>query len=170
MGIYDEAYKLKNLIRSGWVILLGDKKDMRLESDAEHTFSMCILALEIMKKENLVLDQAKVLKMILYHEFGEIDAGDIALTDKIARVGKYDKEKTCMQRISKDCDMAEMLELWLEFEEGKTPEARFVKMIDRLDGLKQSKIYSEKAGRPEIFEEFYANSYEVVKDYLKYVK
>ena len=52
--LYEEIYKLKNLQRSGWLMRNAhDSKTNRVESDAEHTFSMSMLALEIISKEKL---------------------------------------------------------------------------------------------------------------------
>ena len=66
---YKEIFKLKNILRKGWLDRNAcDIISKRFESDAEHVFSMAMLALDIMHKENLKLDEANVLKMILYHE------------------------------------------------------------------------------------------------------
>ena len=83
--LYAEIFKLKNVIRNGWKI-----RDVqgRLESDAEHTFSMIMLSLEIIEKNKLDLDQLKVIKMIAYHELGEIDVGDITPFDNIPKQQK----------------------------------------------------------------------------------
>ena len=42
---------------------------------------------------------------------------------------------------SKIEDGDHMLELWREFEEGKTPEAQFVKIIDKLEMMFQAEEY-----------------------------
>ena len=57
---YEEITKLKEVLRSGW-ILRGVDKGGRVESDAEHTFSMCLLAMEIIKRRNLKLDEARFI-------------------------------------------------------------------------------------------------------------
>jgi len=152
--LFDEIFKMKNLLRRGWTM-----RDVpnRTESDAEHCYSMIMLALEIMSKNDLKLDQLKVLKMIAYHELGEIDTGDITPVDKIERKEKYQKELVGVTRISEEYEMPEILELWLEFEENKTPEAQFVKKLDKFDCVLQSKVYSEIYHKPELFEEFKSN-------------
>ncbi len=50
--------------------------------------------------------------------------------------------------------MPEILILWQEYEEGKTPEAQFVKEIDKLDAIMQSKIYADSENRQDVFEVF----------------
>ena len=162
--LFDEIFKMKNLLRRGWVL-----RDIpnRTESDAEHCYSMIMLALEIMSKNDLKLDQLKVIKMISYHELGEIDAGDFTPVDKVDRKEKYLKELECVKRISKEYEMPEFLELWLEFEANITPEAQFVKKLDKFDCVLQSKVYSEAYDRPELFEEFKANGLEYYSDMKK---
>ena len=87
--LYKEIYKLKQLLRRGWLLR---NVPNRTESDAEHCFSMMILALEFMSKNNLDVDPLKVLKMIAYHELCEIDAGDTTIVDNVPKEEKYKKE------------------------------------------------------------------------------
>jgi 5'-deoxynucleotidase YfbR-like HD superfamily hydrolase len=162
--LFDEVFKMKNLLRRGWIL-----RDIpnRTESDAEHCYSMIMLALEIMSKNNLNLDQLKVLKMIAYHEMGEIDTGDFTPVDNIDKREKHKKELQCVTRIANDYEMPEILDLWLEYEECKTPEAQFVKKLDKFDCVLQSQVYSEIYNRPELFEEFKTNSQEIYDTMIK---
>ena len=165
---YDEIIDLKNLVRTGWSIRFGNA-DLRLETDAEHIFSCCMVALKIIHEEKLTLNVEKVLKMILYHEIGEIDAGDIPVIDVERRKNKYEIEKCGVERVSTAYDMPEILDLWKEFEENKTPEAKFCKMIDKLDTVLQAKKYSEQNNRPEVYEEFFENAKSLIAGYEKYL-
>ena len=164
--LFDEIFKMKNLLRRGWTLR---NIPNRTESDAEHCFSMIVLALEIMAKNDLKLDQLKVVKMIAYHEIGEIDAGDFTPVDNISKKEKYEKEYACVKRISEQYEMPEILELWKEFEENTTPEAQFVKKLDKFDCVLQSKVYSEIYDKPELFEEFKTNG-RVYYDDMKKLK
>ena len=74
--------------------------------------------------------------------------------DKITMEEKYLGELKCIQRLSKQYNMPEILTLWQEFEEGKTPEAQFVKEMDKLDAIMQSKIYADSENRQDVFEVF----------------
>jgi len=154
-SLFDEIFKLKQIERKGWRVR---NVSARPESDAEHTFSMTMLALEFMSKCSHSLDEAKVLKMIAYHELGEIDVGDILYIDTEHRKDKHEKELACVKRISEECEMPEILELWQEFEEDKTPEAHFVKLIDRYDGILQAKKYDETCNRNDLYCEFSTSS------------
>lgn len=168
--LYEEIYKLKNLQRTGWLMRNAhDSKTNRVESDAEHTFSMSMLALEIISKEKLALDTEKVLKMIVYHELGEIDVGDFTPYDNITKQEKYDLEKQCIARLANENNMPEILDLWVEYEACESPEAQFVDEIDRLDAVLQSKIYSKEVGDDNIFNEFYTRAQKIADKYKKYL-
>ncbi len=157
MTFYEEIARLKDILRRGWLMRNIDKKLGRSESDAEHCFSMIMLALEVMTKKNLNLDQLKVLKMIAYHELCEIDAGDITPFDKIDKEVKHKMEHKCIRRLSLTFNMPEIEQLWLEFEANETPEAKFVKMIDKYDAVMQAKVYSKKLNDKDIYNEFHDN-------------
>ena len=165
-NFYDEIFKLKNIVRRGWQLRIFTGE--RLESDAEHTFSCCMLALKIIADRKLDLNTEKVLKMMLFHELGEIDVGDITPVDNISKEEKFIREKKAIERISKVFEMPEIVELWLEFEENKTKEAQFCKMIDKLDAVMQSKIYSKEQNSDEPFKEFYSNAYNIIENYIDY--
>lgn len=67
--------------------------------------------------------------------------------------------------------MPELLELWLEYKEGRSPEGLFVSKMDKLDAILQSKIYSDQLqDNDELFNEFYEFSKEYIKDFDKYTK
>ena len=165
---YREIYKLKELLRRGWILRgLGDN---RVESDLEHVCSMCMLAMEIISKRQLKIDELKVYKLILCHELGEIDVGDITPVDGVSKEEKAAKEFACVERIASECELSEINEYVKEYAERKTEEAKFVKILDKLDCVMQAKIYSEKYNRPDIYEEFYNNAYETIKEYIEFLE
>ena len=166
-NFYEEIYKLKKLVRTGWIETVHGTN--RLESDAEHCFSCCMLALKIINEKKLKLNQEKVLKMLMFHELGEIDVGDIPANSGYPLKDKYDKEKRGVERIAKKFKMPEMLELWEEFESFETPESRFCKMIDKLDTIMQANEYSMETQNAEIFEEFYNTSKSRIEGYEEYL-
>ncbi len=161
-NFYEEIFALKNVIRRGWVLR---NVEGRLESDAEHTMSMILLALELIHKNNLHIDELKVLKMVAFHELCEIDAGDVTPVDNVDKKIKYENELRAIERISSEYDMPEIKELWLEFEENQTPEAQFVKKLDKFDAVMQAETYSKKGlAKPEIYDEFYQNSKKIADE------
>ena len=160
---YEEIYKMKTILRKGWLRRkVSDTKANRVESDAE-----------IMTKKNLKLDQLKVLKMALVHDLCEIDAGDSTPFDNITPEQKHNLELKCMKRLSVESQMPEILDLWKEFEENKTPEAIFVKKVDKLDAILQSKVYSEIMNdNNKLFDEYfdYEPTKPVTKEFENFIK
>jgi len=75
----------------------------------------------------------KVLKMILLHDIVEIDAGDTFGYDEKGYLDKEEREKKAAKRIfgllPKDQEL-EFRALWDEFEEFKSPEAKYAVAMD----------------------------------------
>jgi putative hydrolases of HD superfamily len=115
-------------------------KDGRMENDAEHSWSVafiCMLLASRLEKEfGVKLDQARMLKMALIHDFAEIETGDTKTWDTTAREGKVERERVAIENLFKDMPedlRTELTGLIAECEEKKTLEAKIVKSIDRLD-------------------------------------
>ena len=162
---FKEINKLNNIIRTGWI--RRNVPIERRESVSEHIFTMGLLALATIDKYKLDLDIEKVLKMVLIHELGEIDVGDIALPNAEQLKQKYIGELNGVTRICSVLDEDWMLELWKEFEEKKTKEAAFVYKMDKLQAVLQAKYYSELTNSPELFKEFYENAIPKCGDFLE---
>jgi len=140
----------------------------RLESDAEHIYSMQMLANYIMEKEDLNLDRAKVYEMILCHELGELDAGDVTPVDDVNREERYKSELTGVKRLSTQYNMPRYLMLWEEFEKRETAEAKFVYAMDKLDVVLMAKEYAKVTKNDALFEELFATNGKHCEQYLKY--
>lgn len=153
---FEEINKLNKIIRTGW--LKCNVPLERLESVSEHIFTMSLTSLAVIDKYKLTLNVEKVLKMILIHELGEIDVGDIALPTESELKEKYEGELAGLKRICSVLKEQWMLDLWLEFEEKKTKEASFVYKMDKLQAVLQAKYYSELTNSPNLFKEFYDNA------------
>ncbi len=163
---FKEINKLNEIIRTGWLNRKVPLK--RLESVSEHIFTMALMSLAVIDKYSLKLDVEKVLKMILIHELGEIDVGDIALPTGEQIKQKYDGELKCVKRMCSVLKEDWMLELWLEFEEKKTKEASFVYKMDKLQAVMQAKYYSELINDNEkLFDEFYENAIPKCGEFLE---
>ena len=138
---FSKIRKLKEIERSGWIVS-GVKKP---ESVADHSFGVALLVMLLGKDKNINLEKA--LKMALIHDLGEAIIGDI-ITWKNFHATKEDKEKkeeTAMNKIAKDFGETgkEIKKLWEEYREAETPEAKFVKSIDKLEMILQAKEYTE---------------------------
>lgn len=109
----------------------------RRENTAEHSWQVVVFAqiLYPYARNKEKIDLGKVLKMLSIHDVVEIDAGDTFFYDEKANEGKFDRELASAKRIFGILDeplRTEFLNLWLEFEEGKTEEAIFANAVDRM--------------------------------------
>lgn len=149
MELLHKIAKLKNLKRTGWV----DRKVPNPESVADHTFMTSIMTLLLADKTKL--DKNKCLQMALIHDVAESIAGDITPYQK--NVGnKHKLEKKAIESIFKG-NNKKFIRIWDEYEHGKTPEAKFVYQIDKMEMLLQAIEYKRKYKNTDIkLSEFYA--------------
>lgn len=127
-----EIDKVKSIYRKSKTYT-GEK----YENDAEHSWHICMMAMVLAQYSNEPIDVIKVIKMLLIHDIVEIDAGDTFLyADHRDEV--FEKEKQAAERIFgilPDNQKKEFIDLWLEFEEKKTAEAKFAGSIDRFQPM-----------------------------------
>ena len=110
----------------------------RRENDAEHSFSLAIAAMLLAEHSNEPVDVTKVMKMVLVHDVVEIDAGDTYCYDTEGCKTKRERELKAAERIFgilPDDQCSEYRSLWDEFEENKTPEAKFANAMDRIQPM-----------------------------------
>ncbi|KAL0955169.1 hypothetical protein HGRIS_004077 [Hohenbuehelia grisea] len=131
--------KLKTQRRTGWV----DHKIPNPESISDHMYRMAVLA---MCTSNEALDISKCVMMCLVHDLAEAQVGDIAPRENIPKAEKQRREANAMHNfvhdMLHDSPAAKKIEaLWEEYEHGQTPEARFVKDLDRFEMASQALEY-----------------------------
>ncbi|MBO4800216.1 MAG: HD domain-containing protein [Lachnospiraceae bacterium] len=110
----------------------------RKENDAEHAWHMAIMAYLLKEYSNEEIDICKVMIMCLIHDIVEIDAGDTYAYDEEGLKTKQAREDAAKERIYSllpEDQKAELTALFDEFEEGKTPEAKFARSMDNLQPL-----------------------------------
>jgi putative hydrolase of HD superfamily len=129
-----EILGLKNVLRAGWV-RAGIESP---ESVAAHSWGMSMLALKLAPKE---LDLARVLSLCIVHDIPEVRVGDLTPHDDTST--KAEDELNAMKEMA-----PEWVGLFEEYEQGKTPEAKFVKQLDKLDMALQAEIYQSKFDIP----------------------
>ncbi len=111
---------------------------VRKENDAEHAWHMAVAAILLSEYSNEKIDLAKTLSMILLHDVVEIDAGDTYAYDTEAKKTEAEREERAARRIygMLPADQADKFySLWREFEERKTPEAKFARTLDNFQPL-----------------------------------
>lgn len=138
--------KLKKTQRTGWVTRIGMENP---ESVADHTFRTAILAMIIadMKK----LDAEKMIRMALLHDLQEVVMGDwdVFAKKKLGFENFKRKEKESIRKVLSELPKnleKKYLEIWEEFHENKTEEAKLVNNIDKIEFVIQAMEY-EKDGQ-----------------------
>ncbi len=137
---YIDLCQLKQLYRQGW--LRRGIAEQRCESVAEHSFATALLAMWLAEVDFKGLDMQKIIQIALVHDLGEIYAGDIIPSDLVDSAEKRRLEAESVRRIAENLPVdSDLLELWEEFEQGQTPEARLVRQVDRLEMGLQAVVY-----------------------------
>ena len=121
---------LKDVLRQGWVNAGVESP----ESVAAHSWGMAILALKLCPGD---LNLEHVLKLCLVHDLPEVIVGDLTPFDDVST--KSADERAAMEQIA-----PEWVFLFDEYENQTTPEAVFVKRLDKLDMALQAKVYMER--------------------------
>lgn len=143
IAAYFEFSYLKRLYRQGW--LHSGIPEARCESVAEHSFGVTILALWLADAYFPELDTCRLMRMALLHDFGEIFAGDLTPEDGVPLEDKQQLESQSVARVlGKLYNGAEYVRLWEEFVIGESPEAQFVREIDRLEMALQASVYESQ--------------------------
>ena len=128
-----EADKEKNILRQTHV-----SGHTRRENDAEHAWHMALMMFLLREYADEPFDLARAMMMAIIHDVVEIDAGDTYAYDEAAKETQKEREALAAERIFgmlPPDQREELFALFSEFEEGKTPEARFACAMDRLQPL-----------------------------------
>ena len=110
----------------------------RAENDAEHSWHLALMAFLLSEYANDKVDVAKVMKMVLVHDLVEIDAGDTYAYDEKGNTSKRERELKAADRIFgllPEEQGKELRDLWDEFEEYETPEAKYAHTLDNFQPL-----------------------------------
>ena len=132
-----EIDKVKNILRKSKLF-----DGNRFENDAEHSWTVCIMALLLREFSNFSVNIEKVIIMLLIHDIVEIDAGDTFLYSA-ERKNAYNNEKDAAERIFgllEEEQKEYFIKTWKEFEEKETNDAKFATVFDRLEPLLQNYI------------------------------
>lgn len=147
---------LKTQPRTGWVDR-GVPRE-KTESIADHMYRMSIIAMAIPNRE-IKIDRC--VKIALVHDIAESLVGDITPFGGVTKAEKHRRELDTIDYLVKvvspyNSEFAqEMKELWLEYEEIRSPEAVYVKDIDKFEMIQQAWDYEQEYGRKYDLSEFY---------------
>lgn len=124
-----ELEKLKGVTRKTRVVGVD-----RYENPAEHSWQLALLAISLARYAKETIDIHRVVEMLLVHDIGEIDTGDIIV---YAEGGWEERNAAELAGAKRIFGMlppdrgATFLALWQEFERAESAEARFAHAVDR---------------------------------------
>lgn len=128
-----EIDKLKHIFRQN--IVTGTTRN---ENDAEHSWHLAIMAMMLYEYSKVPVDVLQVIKMVVIHDLVEIYAGDTYCYDKRGYEDKAEREERAAEKLFvmlPEDQSEEIWNLWREFEELKTSEAKFAACLDRVQPL-----------------------------------
>ena len=129
-----EADRLKTVARQSRIT-----DGTRQENSAEHSWHLALMVLALGGHAPAGTDLGRVMAMLVVHDLVEIDAGDLFLySDSAAHARQEVAERAAADRIFAllpGSQAAAARSLWDEFEERRTPEARFARALDRLQPM-----------------------------------
>ena len=112
----------------------------RQESVAEHTWRMSLMAVLIEPLLTKKVDIARLLKMIIIHDLVEVEARDVSaldvLRDPTIKIQKIERERQAIENLRsalKDTNGQEIYDLFYEFENKETYEAKVANALDKLE-------------------------------------
>lgn len=147
IGIVDflrRAGDLKETLRSTWTV------SGRQESTAEHSWRLGLFCM-LIAPHFPELDGERLLKLSIVHDLGEAINGDIPAPDQIDTPDKSGQEEADLKDLLRPLlpqVRQEILSLWEEYEFARTPEARVVKALDKLETMLQQ----TQGKNPETFD------------------
>ena len=161
-----EIENVKSVTRTAWT------KTGRRESTAEHSWRLAML-LMVIREDFKDLDIDKAIKMSLVHDLGELYDGDISAKLQNDNDNKAEMEEKAMRRMLTILpeNLAENIyDLWKEYNECSTKEAKLVKAMDKLETI----VQHNQGNNPEDFDyEFnlqYGKQYFMDNEILEYMR
>ncbi|MBV2161464.1 HD domain-containing protein [Achromobacter denitrificans] len=110
----------------------------RKENSAEHSWHLALYALVLSEYAHGSIDAHRVMQMLLLHDIVEIDVGDFPIHGGASPDVQAEQEARAAARIFGLLPLPqrrEFLDLWQEFEQAETEDAKFAKALDRFQPL-----------------------------------
>jgi putative hydrolase of HD superfamily len=171
------ARGLKTTPRTGWI---RQEAGPKIESVADHSWRIALMSLVASTTNSgsnsnsnsndasagavvPVVDSNRCLRMALVHDLAEAKVGDITPHCGVSDTDKHQQELSAMTQMtdqlqsSSSFGMAgqEILELWKEYEEGTTLEAKLVKDMDKLEMILQALEYEQDGKNQKSLDGFF---------------
>jgi len=144
-----ELQRLKRLDRTGWV-LRGFANGT--ESVAAHSFGVSVAAMLLadeLRAQGVSIDVEKVLRIALLHDWAEARVGDMPRTATLyfGAEARKQAETAAFRDLTESLNSARYANLYHEYEERNTLEARLVKAADVIDLLVEALALERAGGR-----------------------
>jgi putative hydrolase of HD superfamily len=132
------THSIRNVRRA---VLL--ESDARKENVEEHMYQLALTAWFLIEKDSQKLDKFKAVGMALVHDIVEVYTGDIPTYEpRHSDPSKAINERLAAARLRREWPaFKSMHELIREYEERKSPEAKFVYALDKLIPVINNYIY-----------------------------
>ena len=107
----------------------------RRENDAEHSWHIAVMALIFEEYTKEPVNVSRAVKMCVVHDLIEIYAGDTFAYDVTGNQDKAEREASAADKLFAELPKeqgTEIRTLWEEFDEMKTPDAKYAACMDRL--------------------------------------
>ena len=138
--ILAEMERVRVLYKLKYTMRYESARDMRVHSEsvAEHLFAMQIISQYFLPLEDAggKLDRVRINELILFHEIGEIETGDILFFQK--RDADKEEERRAARRVADELPQslqALAYERFIEFDACDTPEAKFADAVDKIEPI-----------------------------------
>lgn len=152
IDLIEKINLLKQIPRMGW--LEGGIDPEQAEDVAQHTFITATITLVLSDSVEGGLDSGRALKMAVIHDWAEAITGDFSkrVTSLLGgeEVKENIEEKALEDLLLEDLSTREIyLELWREYSENETREAKLVHVADRFSMLVEANRLFRKGEKSE---------------------
>jgi len=124
---------MKSHTRSAWTAA------GKPESVAAHSWRLCMLAIAVAPNLHGV-DTARLLRMCLVHDLGEAIHGDVPAPEQSPDNDRYATEQATVTELAALLSGEageQMIDLWKDYSDGKSPEAVVAKALDKIETIAQ---------------------------------
>lgn len=133
LAFIKKAENLKNTLRYSFT------SNGNQESSAEHSWRLSLFVM-LCASSFPHLNLEKALKLAIIHDLPEAVCGDTPAIYREKYAAKVNEERNALAEIVQSLTpqvQNDIVELWEEYESGKTEEAKYVKALDKLETLIQ---------------------------------